>query len=441
MTVFINKKRGLKFNIPGEKDKVIKTTGIIVAVLLAVSVILAIFCALRFFEAKHITIEAGQALRASDIVNNEAAVFGDGFDPDCVNHAGVYRFTVISRGEEISVRLKVKDTKAPRVTVKNVCTAVGGTIPTPDEFIDTVYEPDSYVGEYVTKFPEIKAMGTYSAQVRFVDASGNKTEVFDVQMTIVVDTEAPKIEVSSDLVTYVGEAVSYKQNVKVTDNCTGAITLKVDDSAVDLSAAGEYTAYVYALDAVGNRSESVAVTVHVYSEAITAEKLNAQIAAAKSDIGITESMTAEQKCRAIYEYVYGRISYVSTSDKTNWQRAAYEALFISGSGDCYSYFAAAKALLEYYGIENLDVQRTAGYTTDTHYWSLVNIGTKDAPRWYHFDCTHLRSEYNHSGCLLTDKQVDAYNKVRSSFRLYDKSAYPSVSTEIITPTPELEKLY
>ena len=109
MTVFINKKRGLKFNIPGEKNKVIRFTGIIIAMLLAVSVILAIFCALRFFEAKHITIEAGQALRASDIVNNEAAVFGDGFDPDCVNHAGVYRFTVISRGEEISVRLKVKD--------------------------------------------------------------------------------------------------------------------------------------------------------------------------------------------------------------------------------------------------------------------------------------------------------------------------------------------
>lgn len=441
MTVFINKKRGLKFNIPGEKDKVIRLMGIIIAVLLAISVILAIFCAVTFFQTKHITIEAGQALSAADIANNKAAVFGDGFDPDCVNHAGVYRFTVISKGEEIDVRLTVKDTKAPKVTVKNVYSAVGGTFPTPEEFIDTVYEPDSYTGEYVKNFPEIKAMGTYSAQVRFTDASGNKTEIFDVKMTIVVDTEAPVLEVRSDLVTYVGEAVSYRQNIHATDNCTGEITLTVDDSEVDLSAAGEYTAYVYATDSVGNRSETVKVTVHVYSEEITEERLNEQIAAATDDIGITESMTAEQKCRAIYEYVYGRISYVSTSDKTSWQRAAYEALFVSGSGDCYSYFAAAKALLEYYGIENLDVQRTAGYTTDTHYWSLVNIGTESDPRWYHFDCTHLRSEYNHSGCLLTDKQVDAYNKVRPHFRRYDKSAYPSVATSIITPTPELEKFY
>lgn len=441
MTVFINKKHGLKFNIAGERDKVVRFTCVLITALLVISIILAIFCFVLFFQTKRITVEAGQALSAADIAKNEAAVFGDDFDPDCLNRAGVYRFTVISKGEEIEVRLTVKDTKAPKVTVKDVCTAVGGTIPNPEEFIDTVYEPDSYTGEYVKKFSEIKAMGTYSARIRFTDASGNKTEIFDVNMTIIVDTEAPVLEVKSDIVTYVGEAVSYKQNINVKDNCTGETTLTVDDSEVDLSEAGEYEAYVYATDAVGNRSDKVKVTVHVYSEEITEERLNEQIAAAADDIGITESMTAEQKCRAIYEYVYGRISYVSTSDKTNWQRAAYEALFVSGSGDCYSYFAAAKALLEYYGIENLDVQRTAGYTTDTHFWSLVNIGTEDSPRWYHFDCTHLRSEYNHSGCLLTDKQVDAYNKVRPHFRRYDKSAYPTVATEIITPTPELEKFY
>lgn len=441
MTVFINKKHGLKFNIAGERDKVVRSTCVLITALLVISIILAIFCFVLFFQTKHVTIEAGQALSAADIAKNEAAVFGDDFDPDCVNHAGVYHFTVLSMGEEIDVRLAVKDTKAPKVTVKDVCTAVGGTIPDPTEFIDTVYEPDSYVGEYVKKFSEIKSMGTYSAKIRFTDASGNKTEIFDVNMTIMVDTEAPVLEVKSDIVTYVGEAISYKQNTSVKDNCTGEITLTVDDSEVDLSEAGEYEAYVYATDAVGNRSDKVKVTVHVYSEEITEERLNEQIDAAADDIGITESMTAEQKCRAIYEYVYGRISYVSTSDKTSWQRAAYEALFVSGSGDCYSYFAAAKALLEYYGIENLDVQRTAGYTTDTHFWSLVNIGTEDSPRWYHFDCTHLRSEYNHSGCLLTDKQVDAYNKVRPHFRLYDKSAYPTVAKEIITPTPELEKFY
>ena len=111
---------------------------------------------------------------------------------------------------------------------------------------------------------------------------------------------------------------------------------------------------------------------------------------------------------------------------------------MSGSGDCYSYFAAAKAFLEYLGIENMDIQRLPGYTTDTHYWSLVNIGTEGNPRWYHFDCTRLRAEYNHSGCLLTDSQVDAYNRVRANFYKYDRSEYPATDTRIITETPSLD---
>jgi hypothetical protein len=257
----------------------------------------------------------------------------------------------------------------------------------------------------------------------------------------VVDNEPPKIEVVSDIVTGVGEAVPYRQSVTLTDNCTGEITLTADESEIDLTQAGEYTAYLFATDAAGNKSEGVKVTVRVHSDAVDIEQLHAEIAEAEEDIGITESMTAEEKCRAIYNYVYGRVTYGGKSDKTSLHRAAYDALFGSGVGDCFSYFASAKALLDYYGIENLDLQRLAGYTTDTHYWSLVNIGDEENPRWYHFDCTTLMPEYSHSGCLLTDKQIEAYNKVRSYFRIYDKSAYPSVATDIITPTPSLEPFY
>lgn len=92
-------------------------------------------------------------------------------------------------------------------------------------------------------------------------------------------------------------------------------------------------------------------------------------------------------------------------------------------------------------MEYREIQRTPGLTSDTHYWLLVNIGTKTSPRWYHYDCTRLRAEYNHSGCLLTDKQVRAYSKVRANFYAYDTGKYPASSTEIITRTPELEPYY
>ena len=126
-----------------------------------------------------------------------------------------------------------------------------------------------------------------------------------------------------------------------------------------------------------------------------------------------------------------------TSDRV---RIAYESLS-NGTGDCYAYDSVAIAFLSRLGVEYKEIQRTPGLTSDTHYWLLVNIGTKTSPRWYHYDCTRLRAEYNHSGCLLTDKQVRAYSKVRANFYAYDTGKYPASSTEIITRTPELEPYY
>ncbi len=441
MKVYLNKKHDIKFNIPIDRERAEAVMRRVILILSALSVVLAVLCLVFNLGIKRIKIEAGNRISASDIVGYEGAAFGDDYDPTCLDHAGVYYFTVISRDTEIDVRLEVVDTKPPVVTVKNIKCAIGGKYPLATEFIDTIDEAGDYTGEFVTPLPDtFYAPGVYSAQVRFSDEAGNKTEVFDVTVNLIYDGEAPTVEQASEIVAYVGESVSYKQHVKLTDNCSGEIKMTVDDSMVDLTKAGEYKVYITAVDSVGNKSKPYEATVHVYSEEITESKLNEKLSEVVSRI-INENMTVEQKCRAIYDYVYNNISYVSTSDKTMWQRAAYDALFVSGSGDCYSYFAAAKAFLEYLGIENLDIQRTPGYTADTHYWSLVNIGSESEPRWYHFDCTRLRADYNHSGCLLTLTQTEAYNKVRDSFYRYDKDGYPEVATEIITPTPSLEDYY
>lgn len=441
MKVYLSKKRNIKFNIPIDREKAEYVMRRVILILSALSVVLAILCLVLNFGIKRVKIEAGDSLSAATIAKYEGAVFGDDYDPDCLNHAGVYYFTVISRDKEINVRLEVVDTKAPVVTVKNIMCAIGGKYPLATEFIDTIDEAGDYTGEFVTPLPDaFYAPGIYPAQVRFSDAAGNKTEIFDVYVNLKYDEEPPTVEQISEIVAYVGESVSYKQHFKLTDNCAGEIKMTVDDSQVDLTKAGEYTVYITAIDSVGQKSKPYETTVHVYSEEITEEKLNEKLSAIVSEI-ISEGMSKEEKCRAIYDYVYNNISYVSTSDKTMWQRAAYDALFVSGSGDCYSYFAAAKAFLEYLGIENLDIQRTPGYTADTHYWSLVNIGSENEQLWYHFDCTRLRADYNHSGCLLTLKQTEAYNKVRDSFYRYDKKSYPEVATEIITPTPALEDYY
>ena len=69
------------------------------------------------------------------------------------------------------------------------------------------------------------------------------------------------------------------------------------------------------------------------------------------------------------------------------------------------------------------------------------VGTAEEPRWYHFDCTHLNATYSHSGCLLTDQQLKAFNRFRAGFYAYDSSKYPATDKTIITRTPDLEKYY
>lgn len=397
-------------------------------------------CAVYFCAscAAQKTVEAGTVLTAQGLTGDPDAVFGSDFDPDCVNHQGTYTFTVVSGGKEQKIRLKVRDTVAP-VGVVNARTyfAVGATLPDPVECFASVNEADSYTAEYIKKPEHIDSLGDYAVQVRLTDAAGNRSPVYDAVLTLIYDKEPPQIHGAQDLVIYTGEAAAYEKNIRLTDNCAGKIRLTVDSSKVNNTVPGTYPVVYTATDAAGNQT-TCSVKVHVYAQSVSTELLNQKLDAVLATI-VTPQMDREAQCRAVYAYVQDRIAYAGTAEKKDWVAAAYDALFVTGSGDCYSYFAAAKAFLERLGIPNMDIQRTPGLVQETHYWFLVNIGTDAVPRWYHFDCTRLTSSYKVSGCLLTDAQVRAYDKWRagSYFRAYDTTLYPASATAIITPISEL----
>lgn len=261
MTIYINKKKGIGFSIPVEKESAERFLRCVIAVFVALSVILGVACLIFALNYRWLTIEAGEELDISRITKDESAAFGENFDPDCVNRAGTYYFEVITAKKTHNVCLRVRDTKAPAVTVKDIQCAVGGNLPTPKDFIATVYEPDDFVGEFVTNLPEIKTMGTYSAEVRFTDASGNRTQIFAVNATIVVDTEPPKMTLPEAITVPVGGELII--DVLLSDNCIGELSYTLNDSEVDLTKAGRYQAYVTATDAVGNQSAPAPVTVTV----------------------------------------------------------------------------------------------------------------------------------------------------------------------------------
>jgi transglutaminase-like putative cysteine protease len=242
-----------------------------------------------------------------------------------------------------------------------------------------------------------------------------------------------------ELSAFVGEAIAYRKGLVVTDNCGGEVEVQVDSTAVDPNTPGDYPVSFTATDASGNTAWAT-TTIHIYENQITEEQLSEKIDGVIAQI-ITPGMSKEEQLRAVYTYVYDHIAYTSDSDKSDWIRAAYDALFVTGSGDCYNYFSAAIAFCRRLGIDYREIERTPGAADGTHFWIMVNIGDDEKPRWYHFDCTHLRATYSHSGCLLTDAQLRAFNKFRAGFYAYDAASYPASEKIIITPTPDLEKYY
>lgn len=319
---------------------------------------------------------------------------------------------------------------------KDLIWAIGAELPKANDFFESLSEGDSVAFAEENPWVGLQS-GENLISVLYTPYEGKEMTV-TVKLTLIEDSEPPRITGAKDLMAYVGDvAVAYYTGVTVTDNCHGEVSLKVDHSLVDLTCEGEYPVTYYAYDHVGNLSMEE-VVLHVYREEITLEMLNAKIDPLIAELDLWEMEKADQ-VRAIFRYVHtdAGIVYTDTSDKTDWIREAYFCLQ-NRKGDCFSYFSVSKAFFERLGIENLDVQRLPGYTDDTHYWSMVNIAqANESPTWYHYDATRIRNVTG-SGALLTDAQVDAFNEQRAYWYYYDRTQYPATATEIITSRPDLE---
>ena len=387
------------------------------------------------------TLEAGNDLPSPyRLVGADGAAYVAGFDETCIHRPGTYDIPMTdAEGRKYTLKLTVRDRKAPVVTTRHVYYAKGVGQPDAHDFIHTISEADEYEAYFECELPDLNQIGDYDIVFRVEDASGNRTRELHSILTVVEDTQPPVFTAVPELSAFVGEAIAYRKGLVVTDNCGGELEVQVDSSAVDPHTPGDYTVGFTATDASGNTAWA-STTIHIYEDQVTEEQLNAKIDEVIARI-ITPDMDKEAQLRAVYTYVYDHIAYTSDSDKSDWVRAAYDGLFMTGSGDCFNYFAASIAFCRRLGIDYREIERTPGAAEGTHFWIMVNIGTDEKPRWYHFDCTHLRASYSHSGCLLTDTQIKAFNRFRAGFYAYDSAAYPASDKTIITRTPDLERYY
>ena len=390
---------------------------------------------------KTVTLEAGEELpSAVKVSGKKDARYLDEENID-VSEVGEYDVVVeYGKKNSMKIRFKVEDTTAPIGTVKALSAHhAASRLPSAEDFFSEISDASDYVAKF-KEAPSISGVGDYPIEIILEDAYGNKS-AHKATLSVINDTEPPVIY-PAEVEGYVGEGIAYSSAVTVEDNCFG-VELTVDDSKVNLEAAGHYIVTYVATDAAGNRVEAM-VPVVIYEK----DQLSSLIASIAAEQKMTKDLSKEELCKLIYKYINdpkatadtARFKYVGHSnDKTrsNWRNEA-QLTIKNGQGDCYSYFALAKAFFEYFEIENLDIERSKGLTSDTHFWNMVNIGSAADPSWYFFDATRYAGKFTvggDNGCLLTKAQLDAYKASNSRYDgvyyAFDQSKYPKPQTAII----------
>lgn len=321
----------------------------------------------------------------------------------------------------------------PAASTVDLRVAINGEVPEARDFLTDELRAwclEREVHVYFETTPDFATPG--EREVILVLSENGRTRRLRALMTVAQDTTPPTLVGVKELSVRVGEGLILREGVSAADDCFGTVEWTVDASSADTSREGLYSAIYRAVDASGNATEQT-VYVHVYAEEITEAMLWEKLDPVIKELYADDS-TIEQKCRAIHAYVQGAIDYFPISDKTDPVRAAHQALFVKGRGDCYSYFASAMMMLRRAGIEYLEIERTHTPGEETHFWLMVNLAPRgETPRWYHFDPTVVKGGGAAGrGCLFTDAQLDAYNRIDPGFYHYDRGAYPPTATETIT---------
>lgn len=167
---------------------------------------------------------------------------------------------------------------------------------------------------------------------------------------------------------------------------------------------------------------------HPTELSFTQEELD-KLVADVLDVIVSEDMTTLEQARAVFDYVHSNISYTGHADKSDWVNGAYVGL-TTGRGDCFTYYAVSRALLDALEIDNLPVERVGGKTL--HFWNLVNCGDG----WYHFDaCPRSLKMPIFLSFMVTDEQVAAFTAMAGrSYYDFDGTLLPERATETITKT-------
>lgn len=377
-------------------------------------------------------LEAGSTLTAQQFLKNQKknAQFVTDISTLDLRIPGSYTVTLQVDGQEYTCSLTVQDTVAP--TADPVQTVIAGDLPEASTLVTNIQDVSAVTATYKTA-PDTTVAGDTFAEILLTDASGN-TAVIRVNVTVKLDTVSPVIQVVPfvEHTVYLEDTIPYRSYVIYSDDKTPTdqLVLNVDRSQVDIFTAGTYPVIYTVTDAAGNEA-SVTIQLTIKAKPTGYVEPDVAYGYAKQVLSqiTTEGMSKAEIAAAIYNYVRHNISYSGSSDKNRgWAAGAVDG-FTKHAGDCYTYYATAKALFDVAGIPNVDVVKvkTAQTSNSSHYWSLIDVGNG----WYHVDCTPRAGVYDKSFFLYTDEEMLAFSRANKNCFNFDLNAYPARQTDSV----------
>ena len=363
-------------------------------------------------EMQPVTVEAtGNLITVEDCLPDGDTANAKLLTSFVMNRLGTFSVSV-QIGEDVELAIvQVVDTTPPKLTVRN-CTQYTNHPVSAESLCVAVW--DATAVTVTSSKIDWSREGEQTVTLTATDAAGNTTDASFV-LTLVRDAVPPSLFGVTDRSAYVGEPVAYYAEVFAEDALDGPVEAVVDASAVDANTPGVYPVTYTATDLSGNTVSATCRFTFVQAS-VSAEELHA-VAKEIYDQLTTPDMTQTEILVALYDYVYEHITYTGRSDKSDWRKEAVNGIR-QGVGDCFTFYATLRALLDETDIPYMSVTRKGGATR--HYWLLVNVGTG----WYHLDANN-NANANWRCFMWTNAQCAS----PAGFWTYDTTKYPEVAAE------------
>lgn len=329
-----------------------------------------------------LTLEYGQSLTREDILFNpekDAALITDEM-LEAVNTAplGEFSITSTSHGKTLTCKVTIQDTQGPTLELQEHQVYLYGSVKLED-FVVSATDPSGEVTLTMLTEPDCMTESHQTIVIEARDIHGNVTTA-ETTLYVVTDTMPPAITgVSQTLTVEKHSQPDYLAGVSATDARDGTVTVTVDDSKVDTSAAGTYFVTYIARDNSGNEATARRKVIVEHD----AEDTAALVASIAAELG--------DDPEAIRDYVRRGIYYSSDwgGDDPVWKG------FTEKHGNCYVHALCLKSILDLKGFNT----QLIWVTNKTHYWLIIEM---EPGVWRHIDPTpsDLHSRYS----LMTDEQ-------------------------------------